>query len=276
MILLVGRKGVLSRAIQDQFSSENIHIVGSEISCKWASSNLNYEISDYINSLKEKPKFILNASGILDPNTPLKELLEINYYLPRKLEGFAHKNNIKLITFGTIMENFDDMSKSNPYVFSKKQYSDYLLQTNHIKSNALHLQIHTWYGGASLQPFMFLGQMYSAIQKKEIFHMSQGAQLREYHHIFDDLSALKYLLSINASGVFQINHGETVSLKTVAEYVFSEFQLSDLLQIGSLPQPILENFQIKFSPSSAFGNENFRLTLPGIVDYFRLLASKSQ
>jgi nucleoside-diphosphate-sugar epimerase len=169
------------------------------------------------------------------------------------------------------MENFDAMSISNPYLFSKKQYYNYLIEKQNKKSNSIHLQIHTWYGLKSLKQFMFLGQMFSAIQNRDFFPMSSGDQLREYHHISDDLNFLTYLLNIDASGVIEINHGETVSLKSLAEYVFSYFDLSDLLKIGSLPEPRQDNFQTEFTPSGELGSHNFRKTLPGVIEYFNLL-----
>lgn len=271
MILIFGRHGNLSRAIQNYFSTESTHIVGSDLSSKWANSTSNDDIEYYLDSLEKDPSLVLYASGVIDPNAPLKELLDVNFHLPRKLEGISLERNFKLVTFGTIMEKFDSIASSNPYIFSKRQYFDYLLQSSHLKTNSLHLQIHTWYGGESLKPFMFLGQMFSAIQRREIFRMSSGNQLREYHHIHDDLNALKSLLNVNAKGVHEISHGETITLKGLAEYVFSNFELSDLLQIGTLPNPEQEIFQIEYTPSGLLRTENFRKTLPGVVEYFKLL-----
>lgn len=274
MILLIGRNGNLSKAIQFHFSSENIQIVGSDVSNQWVTSKSNENIEVYLDSLSEKPKLVLYASGVIDPNAPIKDLLDINFHLPKRLQEISLKRNFKLVTFGTIMEKFDGIATSNPYIFSKRKYLDYLIQSGHTKSNALHLQIHTWYGGANLKPFMFLGEMYSAIQKKEIFKMSLGEQLREYHHISDDLDVFKILLDVDASGVFEINHGEIISLKELAEYVFTSFELSNLLKIGTLPSPEQEIFRIEYTPSSHLKAANFRRTLPGIVEYFKLLEGK--
>ena len=276
MILLIGRNGNLSKAIQYYFSSENLHVVGSDVANQWVTSTSNEDIEVYLDNLKEKPTIVLYASGIIDPNAPLKDLLNINFNLPRMLEEISFKRNFKLVTFGTIMEKFDAISESNPYIFSKRQYLDYLLQSGHSKSNSLHLQIHTWYGGENLKPFMFLGQMYSAIQKREIFRMSSGGQLREYHHVYDDLNVLKFLLSVDANGVIEMNHGETVSLRALAEYVFSNFDLSNLLQIGALPSPDQEIFRIEYAPSGPLKVENFRKTLPGVVEYFNFLEGKQR
>ena len=88
-----------------------------------------------------------------------KKVSDINFHLPKRLQEISLKRNFKLVTFGTIMEKFDGIATSNPYIFSKRKYLDYLIQSGHTKSNALHLQIHTWYGGANLKPFMFLGEM---------------------------------------------------------------------------------------------------------------------
>jgi hypothetical protein len=214
---------------------------------------------------------ILNASGIVNPQIEYAELIEVNFHLPRALHIFAKKYEIKLVTFGSIMENLNDIAISNPYVLSKKKYFEYVQEINAQESTSLHLQFHTWYGGASLQKFMFLGQMFTAIQKGEIFHMSQGNQLREYHHISDDLNVLSYLLNIDAQGVFQINHGESVTLKSLAENVFSEFKVSQLLRLGTLPQPEVDNYQTVFSSSTLLGDQKFRKTVPGIIEYFKFL-----
>ena len=271
MIMLVGTKGVLSSAIQEVFNGESIHIVDQAAAYSWASPTTGNRIAEYVSTLRDKPKLILNASGIVDPTASPEVLINVNYNLPKNLAEFANQNGTKLVTFGTIMENFEDLAVSNPYLSSKKKYYDYFVRSSQQHASVLHLQAHTWYGGNKLKSHMFLGQIFSAIQKRTIFKMSMGKQLREYHHLFDDLCALKHLLNSGAYGVFQLNHGEALSLQEVASHVFSEFNLSELLRIGVLPMSSHENLDATFLPDRLLSEVAFRGTLRGITDYMRFL-----
>ena len=119
---------------------------------------------------------------------------------------------------------------------------------------------------------MFLGQMLDAIVKKEPFNMSNGTQLREYHNIYDDLNAVKYLLSQNSAGVIQVNHGEVLSLKEIATSIFDSFNALHLLNIGSLNASEHEIMTKKFEPNKLLGTVKFRDSKQGIItDFNRLM-----
>jgi nucleoside-diphosphate-sugar epimerase len=275
MILLVGSKGVLSKALQEEFSGYSMQIVGSDEASKWANPEGIKVMEDYFNRLNIQPKLIFNAAGILDPQVNDYILQSANFYLPKNLLTFCQKNHTKLVTFGTVMETFDGISQSNPYLYSKRLFYEYIEDKKSSLVNFLHLQIHTWYGGVKLHPHMFLGQMYQALKNRSEFHMTAGNQLREYHHISDDVSAVAHLLEANLDGVFQVNHGKSISLKEIAESTFHYFGLSDLLRIGSVEGPVYDVFESNFTLPKQLQHFVFRNTLEGIAINFEKLLKGS-
>ena len=273
--MLVGRNGNLSLALQRAFPDQEIQIIGSDIANKWTLNGGEKHIEVDMENLGLSPQVIINTAGQLDPNKNISSLLGINFHLPKNLELYSRKHGIKLVTFGTVMENLEDLSKSNPYLRSKRQYYEFLKNEALPNSESLHLQIHTWYGGTKPHTHMFLGQILSALEKKVRFQMSSGIQLREYHNIYDDIGAVQYLLREEISGIIQINHGATLSLKEIAIFIFEAFNLSELLEIDSIEAPEHEIFEKKFEPLKLLESVHFRDTCPGIVnDLQRLLEER--
>lgn len=271
VIVLVGRKGNLSRALQREFYAEEIRIFGSDVANSWAIDGGDEQIEIDLESLEINPRLIINTAGLLNPNSNLSRLLDVNFQLPKNLEFYSRKRGIKLVTFGSIMENLDDLSKSNPYLLSKRQYFEFFKKEVLPNTTSLHLQIHTWYGGVSPHPHMFLGQMFSALKKRAVFEMSDGIQLREYHNIFDDIAATQYLLNQDAKGIIQINHGQSLPLREIAISVFDAFNSRDFLKIGSLKSPDFEIIEKRFETPKLLEEITFRETCPGIIDDFRRL-----
>jgi hypothetical protein len=91
MILLVGSKGVLSKALQEKFSGYSMQIVGSDEASKWANPEGIKVMEDYFNRLNIQPKLIFNAAGILDPQVNDYILQSANFYLPKNLLTFCQK-----------------------------------------------------------------------------------------------------------------------------------------------------------------------------------------
>lgn len=273
--MLVGGRGNLSLALQQVYEGQNLRIIGRDTAYKWTTQDAENQIHKDLDSIGIKPDLIINAAGQVNPNASPNELLSLNFHLPKNLERYAHNHGVKLVTFGTVMENLEDLSRSNAYLNSKRLYFEYLAEKVTPDSESLHLQIHTWYGVAVPHRHMFLGQMFSALEKKELFKMSSGNQLREYHNIYDDIDAVQFLLSKNAKGVFEINHGETLSLVEIATSVFDFFKSRNLLKIGSLLTPEYEIIEKKFEPSKFLESVNFRATSQGIItDFQRLLVTQ--
>lgn len=266
----------MSLALQRMYKNADIRIVGSDIAGRWAIEGGDKEIEGDLKKLGILPKVIFNAAGEINSNSGFRNLCNVNFYLPKNLETFSQNFGVTLVTFGTIMENLIELSNSNPYLLSKRRYFEYI--TEHLKynTNSLHLQIHTWYGVANPHNKMFLSQMIHALKNKKTFHMSSGNQLREYHHIQDDMVALQTLLNLKTRGVIQMNHGETVSLKDLATTVFDYFNSAELLKIGSINTPIHEITTKNFERNTLFESFQFRETKQGITSDFERLLGKLQ
>ncbi len=248
-----------------------IRIIGSEIAQRWTNEDSLHKVENDLEHLRIFPDLIINAAGEINPKERPSKLLAVNYFLPRNLQDYSQKKGIKLVTFGSILENLEDVANSNPYLMSKRKYFDYFTKEIGFNTNSLHLQIHTWYGVTKPNSDMFLGQIYEALKEKRVFNMSDGNQLREYHNVFDDLNALQHLLNQNAHGVIQINHGEVLSLKEIAKSIFDSFNSTDLLRIGTLKAPKHEIFAKQFQPSEFLESIMFRPTTEGIVEDFKRL-----
>lgn len=272
MIILIGRKGNLSLALQHEFHAEEIRIVGSDIANRWTSNDGQAQIKIDLEDAGINPRLIINTAGQLNPNTNLSRLLAVNFQLPKNLQLYARTRGIKLVTFGSVMENLDNLSKSNPYLLSKRKYFEFYTEEVLPNTSSLHLQVHTWYGGVAPHPHMFLGQMFSALANKVEFEMSNGIQLREYHNIYDDIAATRYLLKHDAKGIVQINHGESLPLREIAISIFDAFNSRELLKIGALKSSEFEIIEKKFEPSKWVEPITFRETRSGIIaDFQRLL-----
>jgi nucleoside-diphosphate-sugar epimerase len=267
--MVVGSMGNLSLALQNAYRDEEIRIVGSDLVHNWSYENAEDEIRKDIENFGINPRVIFNAAGLLDPNASLDELLRVNFHLPKNLLLYCNANDIKLVTFGTVMENLDNLSRSNSYLFSKMRYFDFLTKSHIPNEQSLHLQIHTWYGTVVQKKHMFLGQMFSAVKNQEVFNMSSGTQLREYHHIYDDINAVQYLLRRDAKGIVQVNHGDSLSLAEIATSVFDFFNSLHLLEINSLATPEHEILRKEFEFNNLLEPINFRSTIPGIIGDFQ-------
>jgi len=269
VILLLGGSGVLGHALQEKFHSHEITLVDRGDVMKWMGKDGSSSIEAFIERLPVKPSLILNAAGMTNPLALESELLAANYQLPANLISAGKCNEVRIVTFGSIMEEVPHSSDSNRYLKSKQLFRDFLDSEEAAGSNFLHLQIHTWYGGIKLAEHMFLGQLLRAIHNTSLFEMSQGSQLREYHHVFDDMEAIAELISMNSSGFHQINHGEPYSLKAIAEHILGGFGMQQLLSLGALPTPHGDNFDFHFTRPANLQHIQFRPTLSGIFKDFQ-------
>ena len=166
------------------------------------------------------------------------------------------------------------LCQQNPYLMSKEMFFSYISDTIKTNSKLLHLQLHTLYGGKKLHSHMFLGQMFAAIEKGEEFKMTNGLQWREYHHIDDDIQALTRITDTTSHGIIEISHNEKLTLRSIAEFVFTEFNITSKLKLGELPNPSIELYTSGMNLDSDVRQEGFRSTLPGITDYLRELLGK--
>jgi nucleoside-diphosphate-sugar epimerase len=174
------------------------------------------------------------------------------------------------------MESIPELCDSNAYLKSKTLYFQYFKNIHNPKVGNIHLQLNTLYGGKKYHPHMFLGQLIESIKKDVEFKMSNGSQIREYHHVKDDVQALVSLIYSAHSGIIAINHNERIPIRKIAEYVFSELDKTHLLRIGDLPSPEIEQYFYNEARSETPQDFGFRETLPGVLEFVReILGEKS-
>ncbi|AHM71364.2 NAD(P)-dependent oxidoreductase [Yersinia hibernica] len=262
---MIGSRGRLGNAICNSYLPENITKLDRAIYEKWGNSSYKEDISRYFEDKYTPDSIIFIASGVLDPKLPQEAHIDVNYLLPKNIIEATSHLGLKVVTFGTIMEEL--VSTKNAYVNSKSILGNFISTLPDM--NALHIRIHTLYGVGLPSNFMFLGQLYNSLKNKLVFEMSPGNQLREYHHIDDDVAAIHVLINNNVRGVFNLSHGQPVQLKSIASYIFKELNVEELLSIGAYPEPKDDNYGIISQRPIELNGVDFRDTLPSILSYLK-------
>ena len=147
---------------------------------------------------------------------------------------------------------------SNPYILSKIQFGHFVSNFIQNGGKVSHFQLHTLFGGGVPKPFMFLGKIYSSLLSNKVFHMTSGNQIREYHHVDDDVFAMRLFLEQGKCGIIDLSHGQPLKLRHLAENIFSAFNRTYLLKIGSLDEPQTDNYELFFSASPFLEGKVFR------------------
>lgn len=264
--VLLGGTGLLGGAVRRRFggcrpaesglSLLDSHRVFDEI----AATGFSDSVRGVHDSVDVPQDWIL-ATGIVDPKADANRLRRVNAALPTRLyqilcEDGAHRSqgpaSHRFVTFGSVLENRDDIARSNPYIASKRE----LLQSWRSLSPQgavpwIHVQLHTLYGGGVPHPFMFLGQMYAALKQRRPFAMSQGNQFREYHHADDIAACLSAILEDLEAGpkLEDLSSGRPVRLRDLAERIFGHFGVPDLLEVGALSAENAEVYEPCYQPS---------------------------
>jgi len=217
------------------------------------------------------------ATGLVDPDSDPGDLLRINVEVPLRLFDLlvdgARPRQRRLVTFGSVLENRPDLANTNAYLESKAK----LLEAWQARSNGspvawIHLQLHTLYGGGKPpHPFMFTGQMFSALSFRTPFPMSAGGQLREYHHLDDVAESLAGLLSRDAldSQCVTFSSGCPVRLRDLASSIFTHFGAEDLLLIGARSAADAEVFDNPYRRSPELIAD--REPCEGVIRWFETL-----
>lgn len=213
-----------------------------------------------------EPNDIYVAIGIVSSKAETKNLERVNFHIPQKIADIIKGTDSRIFTFGSIMEKDRKIAQSNAYIGTKEKLSKYLKE-NLQEKNFLHVRLHTLYGGQNLNPEMFLGQLFYAIRNKTEFQMSSGNQLREYHHVVDDIRALNLLDDENHSGIQEISHEEVFTLRELAEKALYHFGLLDSLIIGKREDPSNEILTPLGKRIKLLENFKFRPSIAGIISY---------
>jgi nucleoside-diphosphate-sugar epimerase len=257
--IIIGSEGNLARALKKMYPDASV--IPRQQYLSWRNT------SDVKKSINCKNIDVFVAIGVLSKDADKENLDLINYKIPTFIADAISDNCSRIITFGTIMERYVNVFTTNRYVESKHRLNLYL-QNNISSDNYSHFLIHTLYGGIKANSDMFLGQLFNSVRLHSKFPMSNGLQVREYHHIDDDLSAIKHCLKNNLGGVQEISHGESIRLREIALSVLTHFNLTNFLSIGELETPESEIYEPIGIKNSYLENMFFRPSIAGIISYF--------
>jgi nucleoside-diphosphate-sugar epimerase len=255
-VLLLGERGLLGSAISRRFAPPG-RIDVSAPPCIGVDPRATFDallggndaaIDDTVARGGERQDWIV-AAGAIDPRSDAALLDAVNAEAPLLLlqaldrAATAHgraPGAVRLVTFGSILEDRAEIAAVNPYIRSKARLVEHFQRRRQSAAAGPvawhHIRLHTLYGLRPPPPFMFLGQMEAALRARQPFAMSAGQQLREYHHAEDVAdNVLAYLARASApSDSIALSSGRAIALGTLAATIFAHFGASDLLRVGAV------------------------------------------
>lgn len=239
-VALFGASGQLGSAIAG--------IVPSAIRIPWSLAEKwqQAEIRAWLKNLARQGKAdVIVANGITDPSRSAPELERSNHLFPAALLAAGRDYpDLRFLTIGSVMEAIPEMAERNRYIAGKRALSEDVVAaaSTGMAGRVMHLRLHTLYGVGMPHEHMFLGQMFSSLCADRPFEMTRGRQYRQYHHAEDIAAAIARLLDHEwlDMALYQINGHETLRLREIAESVFEYFGRTDLLRVGTLPEPVLD------------------------------------
>jgi nucleoside-diphosphate-sugar epimerase len=269
MNIILGSRGRLGSALAGAIAPADLITPPRELYSKWWQDDALTVVERSLRSMSRGPSAVYVATGIVDPRRPADEHDHVNFRLARNVAKVAAGLGLRAVTFGSIMEDMIPGATTSPYVESKRRLGEFMAKLSETHPGILHLRVHTLYGGGPPAAFMFLGQILDALRRGQRFEMTPGAQLREYHHLEDEVPAILALARSDAKGVVHLSHGAPVTLRQLAESIFDGFGRGELLAIGARPAPPAENYGLRYRRSDALAGFRFRDTLAGVTDYLR-------
>lgn len=267
MNFVLGARGRLGHAIASSLSTSQVKTPNRSVYTEWWHDGAADDVSRYFERCANSEGVVYVAAGIIDPKKPVDHHDQVNFLLAKNVVLGASKLGLKVVTFGTVMEKIVGEKSVNPYFSSKVKLGNFVEDFCTKSSLALHIRIHTLFGGGRPDEFMFLGQIFNAIRSHVQFKMSPGMQLREYHYIDDEVVAIYKLVDSGVSGAIELSHGAPVTLRDLAKYIFAAYKCPELLKIGALPEPVNDNHGLLFERPPALCDVVFRDTFPAVVEY---------
>ncbi|MDR6857583.1 NAD-dependent epimerase/dehydratase family protein [Variovorax guangxiensis] len=272
MIYVIGGRGRLGRAICASRPAD-ITALDRAVYAEWWRDGAAGQIARFF-AAAEPGSIVLVTAGVLDPALPAVQHQRVNFELPARIIDGACKAGLRVVTFGTVMERL--VAHPNAYIATKAMLGRHAAERAAAGDAVTHLQVHTLYGGGEPAPFMFLGQLCCALREGRPFEMSPGRQLREYHHVDDDVAAVHAVLVAGETGIVTLSHGDPCTLRDLAEGVFAAVGRGDLLRIGARPEPPDDNYATMLPRPQVLENLSFRPALEGVSDYVKAQLSKPQ
>ncbi len=271
MNFVLGAHGRLGSAIVASTELGETIALDRSIYSHWTCEGAADNVARYFekSASAEAAGCVFVAAGITDPSRSPEEHHNVNYLLARNVVEGAQKCGLRVVTFGSVMEAIAGEGSENSYFASKVRLGNFVREYSAEYGNPLHVRMHTLFGGGLPENFMFLGQIRNAIARGARFDMSDGLQLREYHHIDDETKAIAKFIQSNARGVIELSDGSSFRLRDLAIYVFKAFDCPDKLNIGAIPTLHPENFDFVFPRTPLLSEFQFRDTFPAVVEYLR-------
>lgn len=264
--VLLGGSGILGSGFETKLKEKNVIKTPRLEVESWLSETGLANMRKYLAKL-EPNTTVINAIGLTDPKTPVDQMNRVNFILPRQLLSIVNELELKLITFGTILERNIILTEGNSYIKIKNDFLNYIQESPPNKSH-LHIQLHTIYGGKRSHKHMFIDQIFNALSHKNQFEMSSGHQVREYHHIEDEMNAISKIIESRLFGVVELNAGNAIKIKQLATEVFNEFGQLSLLKFNP-ERDGAEVFNHFYEKSALLAKIHFRDPIPGVIDYLR-------
>lgn len=226
------------------------------------------ELRIYYKKISEEQICVINTVGII--NTSISnnnEVNLVNVQFPLNLIQTCNQFNFQLITIGTIMENFPIYCWENIYLESKLKF--FKASQKYQSPNHLHLQLHTIYGGKTMHKNMFLSKFFYSLRSETTFEMSEGEQIREYHHVLDDCGAILKAGNHFRAGILDLSSGFPVKLRVLVSDIAKSLNLSHLISRGKIPRNMNDNFSYSFSKRKFLEEVNFRNPIEGVLKYYK-------
>ena len=281
-VTLIGKTGFLGRALECQLSAVGGHWSGVRIADHRAFVSALLQSSaaaQFIRQLGASDAIHdwIFAAGLVDPRSEQTDLEAINLVAPlrlaEQLNNGSHPGRHRLVTFGSVLEHRTALVRGNAYLEGKRRLFETWqgLQAN-MAITWIHIQLHTLYGGSkSPHPWMFTGQMLTALSTGGRFEMSAGEQIREYHHVDDIAQSVMRYLTTHSEGsqVIELSCGCPIRLRELAQEVFEHFGRRDLLSIGTQPASGGEVYNNEYQPSPHLFA--YREPYAGVIAWFEEL-----
>ena len=274
-VVLFGASGRLGQSLNSKLAKLQIPVtvVPSHIAKNLNVTKDETAIEEWVSHILGGGKTdLVFANGNTNLQKSREKLFRDNFEFPlRVIKASMHISSVRYLTFGSALENFENFAKFNPYVEGKKKLAERI--ENYFKTELsgqiCHLRLHTLYGGVSPSPHMFLGQMLSALRANRPFLMSEGRQLREYHHIDDVTEAIVHLLHQKRFSIpiVTLSSGNPVRLVDLAKAVFTSLNQLSNLEIGKLETGKNENFDMSFDRSKCWLLTSSRNPIKGVCTW---------
>ena len=266
-LFVIGGNARLAKAILNHFSEFNCIVLERAAYQDWSKKESKEKIRSFFEQQISNDSIIFITSGVLNAKESMEIIDRVNYELPWNIIESLEGLTVKIITFGTILENIRNID--NQYVKSKIKLSDKISEFKSNVTKITHFRLHTLYGYDLPSKFMFLGQIFEALKNKKEFEMTSGYQIREYHHLDDVVASIDVLLSNDVEGISEITSGNGIRLRDLGLHLFQSLQLNHLLQIGSLDVEHEDKFSNDYLKNSYLKDVNFRDPRKGVLDYIK-------